>query len=529
MSALKKPLQSLCVVLLVLSSTFVSAQENTSELDDIRARLEALESQDEPLAHPLESAPAPAQSIAPMNWEADSDFESWQPPAPEPVPRLDYSRMPQHYFPHTEGGVDQPSMHASWHHGLELKSADEAFRIHLGGQTQFDASWYDADSDVQRNINTPYEDGVDLRRARLRADGTMYEFIDFAFEYDFVNAVRARDASGGTTDFAVPGFTDFWWTFTKLPSVGNIRVGNHKEPIGFEHLVSYRWLPFLERSYNQDTFYGGAYNGFTPGISAFNNYAEERGSWQIGLFKPTDNVFAYNANTGDYAVTGRATYLPMDSEASSQLLHVGTSARLASTVDGRARFRTRDAVRAGIVPTWPVPADTGTLFGDNNHFLNYELVGVSGPWTFQSEYLYSFLPDASARPGGPDVGTLTYHGGYMQVLYYLTGESDYDHYNRKTAVFERIYPAENFLVSKQEGITGIGAWQVGARYNYLDLNDEGLNGGRLNNFTLGLNWFLNPNMKIQFNTFATDRDAPLIADRGDGWITGFGVRFNQDF
>jgi phosphate-selective porin OprO/OprP len=204
-------------------------------------------------------------------------------------------------------------MSASWHHGLELETADEAFRIHIGGRTQFDASWYDADESVQQRINMPYEDGVDFRRARFRIDGTMYEFIEFAAEYDFVNSARARDASGrDTTDFHVTAITDLWWTFTDLPGVGNIRVGNQKEAIGFEHLVSSRWLPFLERSYNQDTFYGGLFNGFTPGISAFDNYADERGLWQIGLYKPTDNVFAQSANDGDYAMTGRLTYLPMD-------------------------------------------------------------------------------------------------------------------------------------------------------------------------------------------------------------------------
>ena len=137
----------------------------------------------------------------------------------------------------------------------------------------------------------------------------------------------------------------------------------------------------------------------------------------------------------------------------------------------------RDAIRAGVATAWPVPADPGDLSAETNNLLNFELVGVHGPWTFQAEYLHSFLPDASRIPGGPDVGTVNYHGGYVQVLYYLTGESDYDHYNHKTAVFERIMPRENVLAARDEGLTGIGAWQVGARYNCLDLNDEGLNGG----------------------------------------------------
>ena len=68
---------------------------------------------------------------------------------------------------------------------------------------------------------------------------------------------------------------------------------------------------------------------------------------------------------------------------------------------------------------------------------------------------------------------------------------------------------------------------MGARYNFLDLNDEGINGGLLHNFTLGLNWFLNPNMKVQWNYFLAHRN--VLNPAGDGFIQGFGTRFALDF
>ncbi len=37
------------------------------------------------------------------------------------------------------------------------------------------------------------------------------------------------------------------------------------------------------------------------------------------------------------------------------------------------------------------------------------------------------------------------------------------------------------------------------RYTDLDLNAKGIHGGRLNNVTIGRNWYLNPITKIQFN------------------------------
>jgi phosphate-selective porin OprO/OprP len=76
-----------------------------------------------------------------------------------------------------------------------------------------------------------------------------------------------------------------------------------------------------------------------------------------------------------------------------------------------------------------------------------------------------------------------------------------------------------------------GAWQVGARYNVLDLNDQGINGGVLQNVTIGLNWFFNPNTKWQFNYIATHRDVSQTAafSNGSGWIHGWGTCVAQDF
>jgi phosphate-selective porin OprO/OprP len=423
-------------------------------------------------------------------------------------------------------------MSASWNNGLELSTKNKDFRVHVGGRTQLDTSWFSTDENVNANINNRFADGTDFRRARFRIDGTMYEQIEWAAEYDFINGARVRNAADtGGFEEGLTGITDLWWTFKELPIVGNCRIGNQKEAIGFERLVSSRYLPFMERSFNQDSFYGGAFNGFQPGIAFFDTYGEDQvGTWNIGVYKPTNNIFAYNATDGDYAVTGRVTRLLRYTDEGRHLWHVGVSGRQASTVSDQITFRTRGAIRAGLAPGWPVPASTGNLYGDDMQWLNGELVGVMGPWTFQSEYLVSGLQDARKAAGDPFGTTAFYHGGYIQLLRFLTGEND--HYSKKTGFFERVVPYENaFLVRDDHGNTsyGWGAWQVGARYNYLDLNDGALAGGILHDFTGGLNWFLNPNMKVQFNYSATYRDAALADELGDGWIHGWGVRLAHDF
>ena len=450
---------------------------------------------------------------------------------------------PQHWAEVKPEPDDPLKMTAKWNHGLELETDDKDFRVHVGGRYQLDTSWYSVDQNVQDNINIPYGDGIDMRRARFRIDGTLYKHHEWAAEVDFINSFRTRnqpisDTNPGFTDNSATALTDFWWQFNDVPGFGSIRIGQQKEPIGFEHIVSSRFLPFMERSFNQDTFYGGTFNGFTPGIQAFRNYGgDEMGLMQFGLFKPVNSVYGFNTGDGDYSVTGRLTRLLNYADEGRCLTHVAVSGRQATAVSqagvpGRIQtFRTRDAIRSGLFVNWPIPAGI-SLFGEDMQWLNTEFVMVRGPWTMQSEYLVSTLHDARTTFAGIPDATTTYHGGYIQLFRFLT--DDYDNYNKKSGVFDRVKPLHSFraLIGPEEnGCRGIGAVQVGARYNYLDLNDSGFNGGLLHNATFGANWFMNPNMKLQANYSFTYRDVSETLDfpDGSGWIHGWGGRIAIDF
>ena len=66
-------------------------------------------------------------------------------------------------------------------------------------------------------------------------------------------------------------------------------------------------------------------------------------------------------------------------------------------------------------------------------------------------------------------------------------------------MFNRVVPKHNYRPS--EGTWG--AWQVGLRYDWLDLNSGQISGGQNQDCTLGLNWFLNPNLRFQLNYVCT--------------------------
>ena len=118
-------------------------------------------------------------------------------------------------------------------------------------------------------------------------------------------------------------------------------------------------------------------------------------------------------------------------------------------------------------------------------------------------------------------GTGFIQGGYLEALWFLTGESRA--YDRRAGVFDRVVPFENFYLVRSPGCApcfGRGAWQIGARYSGMNLNTVGINGGVLNSLTLGLNWYLNPNMKVQWNYDFTHRSQ--VGAIGAGDINSYG-------
>jgi hypothetical protein len=230
---------------------------------------------------------------------------------------------------------------------------------------------------------------------------------------------------------------------------------------------------------------------------------------------------------------GRLVWLPVYEDEGRKLLHLGISGRTLEPrrqflnyvrkrppasvrrPDRRVRFRSRGSASATAplarsTRSTPTPACCTATW---QNMIGLEFVGNNGPWSFQSEYFGSWLYNARTTSAGPyvtngyqpppgtNVGTVYYQSGYAEVLYFLTGESRT--YSKIEYRFDRPIPHNNFYAIRGGGSgrrlsLSEGAWQVGMRYNYLCLNDSGVNGGVLNGCTLGLNWLLNPNARVYF-------------------------------
>jgi phosphate-selective porin OprO and OprP len=420
-------------------------------------------------------------------------------------------------------------LHATWDNGLIFESDDKQFRLHVGGNAQIDTVWFMPPSSAFA-LPGGLPNGIDnanatfLRRARFRMDGTIFGQFDYMAELDFANAANDNTVANSPPSFdtllGAPTPCNVWVQVRDVPILGNVRAGYQVKPIGMTNNTNQAMLPFMERPDNMDAFYGPFDNGFALGVSARSVLESERATWQYGVYRPLTNAFGVALNK--YEFGGRATALPWYDDDGRQLVHVGFGTLDGDLVQDQLRLRARPLLRNGPGFAVPVLVDTGEIPGNRQFTLAPEFALVWHALTIQAEWCGQFLTDATVN--NTNVGTVFYHGGYVEVLYFLTGE--YQRYEKREGVFGRVIPNTNYRWRNGEGCQGLGAWQVGARFSYLDLNDRGVTGGTIYDWTFGLTWVLNPNMRFQVNYVLEHRNQPGAPE---GWINGIGMRAGYDF
>ncbi len=236
----------------------------------------------------------------------------------------------------------------------------------------------------------------------------------------------------------------------------------------------------------------------------------------------------------------------MDSEGDRELLHAAVSGtwRRAQRTDAnnllgpnqvtlQARPELRDAF-GGFGDGVNNPGDstrlvsTGALNASSTSVLGTELAYIRGAFSAQAEWAVTYVNDVSVGTG-PVANNRSFNGGYVLASYFLTGETRL--YDKEFGTFARTYvmPFTNFWA--KNGTIGLGAWEVAVRYSYLNLNDGPVKGGVLSGTTAGLNWYWNPNMKVQFEYVDDLRyhKGTTAGGTASGAVQGFGTRMQISF
>lgn len=366
------------------------------------------------------------------------------------------------------------------------------------GQVQSDFIWTSQDEASREAFGT-FPDGAAFRRARFGMFGD-YGLVNYRIEVDFALAGR-------------PTFLDVFMGLQDLPLLGSLRVGHFFEPFSLERTTPNRFTTFLERSLIDEAF-APARN---LGVMARNTFAEERGTWAVGIFATDSDVFGDSAGRDHgWAGTGRVTFLPLfDACEPSRYIHLGAAYSLRQPLNEQVRFRARPELRIGAtMPNIPFVVDTGSLRADFFQLLGGEFLAVWGPLAIQAEI--HAVPVALVRNE-----EVWFWGGYVEVSLFLTGE--YRRYNRKIGAVDRLIPERDFIDPRFQTIgTGPGAIELTARLSHLDLEAGSVQGGEVTNLTLGLNWYLNRYLRLTANYVHSE-----VAGRGRS--DGVGLRMGWDF
>ncbi len=376
--------------------------------------------------------------------------------------------------------------------------------VKLNGRVEQEWIWMTGTEQLENEVGV-LEDGVFFRRARIQASGSLQDIIDYSAEFEFAPVENIV-------------FQDVWVQLNSLGNLGKFRAGHLKVPFGLDNENSAKHLTFFERSAVHDAFQ----QEYDPGIMIWDTFANGDFRYAVSYLRFDPRESGTSLSNGEHSFAARLSGTPLHSSDDRKLLHLGGAVRvnnapqdLTSSLDG-FRFRARPEFR-----NTPRFIDTQFFEADHAVFLGAEAALVSGPFSLQYEYVSTVVKDAVPNANLP-AADLSFSGYYAQASYFVTGE--HRPYSRSNGAFGRIQPNNPVNANSTMGLQWGGAVELKSRYSKVDLNDGDIQGGTLENVSVGFNWYLLSHAKVMCDYLWSRRITTSTNDSH-----GFGMRFYVEF
>lgn len=359
--------------------------------------------------------------------------------------------------------------------GFAMSSADTNFVLRLRGLVQVDSrTFFDDNQYLEGN------EGFYLRRARPVIEGTVFRDFDFNLTPDFGgNNVQIFDA---------------WMNYRYRPEL-QLKAGKFKSPVGFEMLQSVATLPFNERSLVTD---------FVParnlGIQLWGDVAGGAMSYAAGIFNGSgDTRVASNIDfDDDMEFAGRLSLQPFKNTAATALqgLRFGAGGSYTQVSSNTAGLPN---TTGGTLPGYVTSAlqqffaynpTIGTVYADGVHWrISPYAAYTIGPFGLLGEYIIAQQGVVNSVTTARS--NLTSSAWQVSAQWVLTGED---------ASFSGITPRAPFDPRAGKW----GAWQLVARFAQAELDsdafpvfsDPTLSADSAMSWGIGLNWWLNKNLRV---------------------------------
>ncbi|HTU67372.1 MAG TPA: porin [Steroidobacteraceae bacterium] len=375
--------------------------------------------------------------------------------------------------------------------------------------TDFRRGSVGATANRETNAARDFSEGFYFRRARLGVEGSLSR----DFNYRLLLELGGSGTEGPTR------VNDAWIAYTGLAPF-TFQLGAFSPPANMDDGTAPEDLPFIERASASELSrtLGGADGRLGLGIKA------SGARWMSSLTFTTRTVNDAEVFDTQLSAVARAGFLA--ATGGNYNVHVGASGTYVFTPadQGSSGTPPRHAIRLRDRPEIRVDSvrlvDTGAIDAAHASALGVEFGANWKSFYLQGEH---FWFDVDRR----DPTTFDdprFSGYYLQGSWLVTGESR--RYNPATGSFQNPRPMIPFTSGG-----GFGAWELAARYSHLDLDFQpgsagtaavpgSVRGGVQDIWTFGVNWYLNPNVKVMMNYLLIDVDR--LNPAGPGNLQPFG-------
>jgi len=377
--------------------------------------------------------------------------------------------------------------------------------VALSGRLHFDVGGYSYSPNSLLTTPQDLNNGVNARRARIGVGGTFMGDWNYLLAFEFGGSSDGLPpVAGAPTSF----IHDAFLSYTALKPVA-FEGGYTTLPITLDWATSSNDIMFMERASSSNiatNMVAGSYRsavGFRATDDLFwaGAYLTGPTAGTTHIFAPTATAVGSPGTLGSpgfseqMGAVGRATVQLLQDENYS--LHVGGDAQFLITPPGTHTLTLSDRPELRIDPTSIV--STGAIATISHaQVYNVEAAAGLGPLFFQGEYYWYDVQRSFGLP------SLHFNGWYAQGSWTITGE--HRKYNPSAGSYAGIVPDYPFSLTTG----GWGAWEIAARYSFVDLNDlftpgiptsvtHGVAGGTQGIYTVGLNWYINRNIRIMLN------------------------------
>jgi phosphate-selective porin OprO/OprP len=340
--------------------------------------------------------------------------------------------------------------------------------------------WFSQDSDSEEQVGDLSDfEGGQIRAARFGVVGTLN--FKRPWRYTVFAMTHAFDKGFDVDTDDEFSFADYRLDIP-LPSDLTLSVGKQKEPISMERLMGLAYLPMQERAAFLDALLPSRNHGVVLSGAA----ASDNVSWAVGAFNnwiDSDESFGNTSNQ----LVGRVTWAPEVFQSKNNLFHLGLGLRRSDTKQPARVRRTPEFNNA------PLFVDTGSISADDQMTYSLEAYWRNGPYMLGFEYLGTDVDS-------PQTGDPFFSGYHLTGSWAITGESRA--YRKRSGTFDPL------PIARPVNRGGWGAVELAFRYSNTDLTDGRIDGGEMDIYSLGVNWWFarNAHLGVNYRYITLDRD-----------------------